>query len=91
MQEELVTIWQKYDTTIVFVTHSVDEALILGTQVVIMTHRPGEIRESINIDLARPRDITAQDFNQIKRHVLDLIREEAQLAREDQKILVTAR
>jgi len=82
MQEELVTIWQRYNSTIVFVTHSVDEALILGTQVVVMTHRPGKIRESITIDLARPRDITSTEFNDIKRHVLDLIREEAVLARQ---------
>ena len=84
MQEELVTIWQKYNSTIVFVTHSVDEALILGSQVVIMTHRPGRIRECIKIDLERPRDITSNDFKHIKRHVLDLIREEANLAKEDQ-------
>ena len=83
MQEELVTIWQRYNSTIVFVTHSVDEALILGTQVVVMTHRPGKIRESIVIDLTRPRDITSAEFNDIKRHVLDLIRQESVLARED--------
>jgi NitT/TauT family transport system ATP-binding protein len=84
MQEELVTIWQRYNSTIVFVTHSVDEALILGTQVVVMTHRPGKIRERIIIDLERPRDITSNEFNVIKRHVLELIREESQLARLEQ-------
>lgn len=84
MQEELVTIWQKYSSTIVFVTHSVDEALILGTQVAIMTHRPGRIRELIRIDLPRPRDVTSVAFNQLKRHVMDIIREEAELARQQQ-------
>ena len=83
MQEELVTIWQRYSSTIVFVTHSVDEALILGTQVVVMTHRPGKIRETIAIDLDRPRDITSTGFNDIKRHVLDLIRQESVLAKQD--------
>lgn len=82
MQEELVTIWQRYSSTIVFVTHSVDEALILGTQVVVMTHRPGKIRETIAIDLDRPRDITSTGFNNIKRHVLDLIRQESVLAKQ---------
>ena len=83
MQEELVSIWQRYSSTIVFVTHSVDEALILGSRVVVMTHRPGRIRESIDIHLERPRDTTTQAFNEIKRHVLELIREEAQLARQE--------
>ena len=89
MQEELVTIWQKYSSTIVFVTHSVDEALILGTQVAIMTHRPGKIRELIRVDLDRPRDVTSVEFNQLKRHVMDIIREEAQLAREEPLARVT--
>lgn len=83
MQEELVTIWQKYSSTIVFVTHSVDEALILGTQVAIMTHRPGRIRELIKVKLDRPRDVTSGEFNQLKRHVMDVIREEAQLAKDE--------
>ena len=60
-----------------------DEALILGSRVVVMTHRPGRIRESIDIHLERPRDTTTQAFNEIKRHVLELIREEAQLARQE--------
>ncbi|CAM3566651.1 ABC transporter ATP-binding protein [Bordetella sputigena] len=81
IQEELVSIWQKSQSTIVFVTHSVEEALILGTQVAVMTHRPGRIRELIPIDLPRPRDTTSAMFNEIKRHVLSLIREEAALAR----------
>jgi NitT/TauT family transport system ATP-binding protein len=81
MQEELVDIWQTYSSTIVFVTHSVDEALILGTQIAIMTHRPGRLRELIRIDLARPRDVTSAEFNQVKKHVMEIIREEAELAR----------
>jgi NitT/TauT family transport system ATP-binding protein len=81
IQEELVTIWQKSRCTIVFVTHSVEEALILGTQVAVMTHRPGRIRELIPVDLPRPRDTTTHRFNEMKRHVLGLIREEAALAR----------
>jgi len=56
MQNELVGIWQKHAGTIVFVTHSVDEALTLGTHVAVMTARPGRIRELISIDLPRPRD-----------------------------------
>jgi NitT/TauT family transport system ATP-binding protein len=83
MQEELVSIWQQQRGTIVFVTHSVDEALILGTQVAVMTHRPGRIRELIKLDLPRPRDSTSPEFNEYKRHILALIREESALARTD--------
>ncbi|ALU90890.1 ABC-type nitrate/sulfonate/bicarbonate transport system, ATPase component protein [Herbaspirillum rubrisubalbicans M1] len=87
MQEELVALWQRYEGTIVFVTHSVDEALILATKVAVMTHRPGHMRELIDIDLARPRDTTTPEFNQYKRHVLSLIREESALAHADAALL----
>ena len=88
MQEELVTIWNRYQGTIVFVTHSVDEALILGTKVAVMTHRPGRIRDLIDIELPRPRDTTSPAFNELKRHVLHLIREESTLARVDAAVTV---
>jgi NitT/TauT family transport system ATP-binding protein len=74
MQNELVRIWQQHQGTIVFVTHGIDEALTLGTHVAVMSARPGRIREIIPIDLARPRDITSPQFNETKRHILDLLR-----------------
>ena len=82
MQEELVTIWQRIRCTIVFVTHSVDEALVLGTRIAVMTRRPGRIRDEFAFDLPRPRDITGLAFNDAKRRVLSLIREEASLTRQ---------
>jgi len=77
MQEELVAIWQRHRCTIIFVTHSVDEALVLGNRIVIMTRRPGRIRDCVEFDMPRPRDITSPAFNDTKRHVLQLIREES--------------
>ena len=74
MQNELVGIWQKHAGTIVFVTHSIDEALTLGTHIAVMTARPGRIRELIPVDLPRPRDITSPQFNDAKRHILSLLR-----------------
>ena len=74
MQNELISIWQKHQGTIVFVTHGIDEALMLGTKVVVMSARPGRIRDVIDLDLPRPRDITSPQFNEFKRHVLGLLR-----------------
>jgi NitT/TauT family transport system ATP-binding protein len=76
MQNELVRIWQQHQGTIVFVTHGIDEALTLGTHVAVMSARPGRIREVIRLDLPRPRDITSPQFNESKRHLLNLIRSE---------------
>ncbi len=77
MQEELVEIWRRIGCTIVFVTHSVDEALVLGSRVVVMSRRPGRIRDSFDVDMPRPRDVTSPAFNEAKRRVLTLLREEA--------------
>lgn len=74
MHIELVRIWRESQSTIVFVTHSIDEALALGTHVAVMSARPGRIRELLPIDLDRPRDSTSPRFNDYKRHILSLLR-----------------
>jgi NitT/TauT family transport system ATP-binding protein len=73
LQKELLEIWQKTKKTIIFVTHSVDEAVFLGDRLVVLTSRPGRICEVIPIDLIRPRDRTSIEFAQLRRQVLDLI------------------
>jgi NitT/TauT family transport system ATP-binding protein len=77
MHAELVRIWRESQTTIVFVTHAIDESLALGTHVAVMSARPGRIRELIPIDLERPRDPTSPRFNDYKRHILSLLRPQA--------------
>lgn len=77
MHGELIRIWRESRSTIVFVTHGIDEALALGTHVAVMSARPGRIRELLPIDLDRPRDSTSPRFNDYKRHILSLLRPEA--------------
>jgi len=74
MQTELQEIWKKTRKTILFVTHSVDEAVFLADRIVVLTERPGRILEIVPVKkCARPRDRTCADFVEIRRHVLDLI------------------
>jgi NitT/TauT family transport system ATP-binding protein len=73
LQKELLEIWEKTKKTIIFVTHSVDEAVFLGDRLVVLTSRPGRICEIIPIDLIRPRDRTSTGFAQVRRQILDLI------------------
>jgi len=75
MQEELVRIWQENKRTIIFVTHSIEEALILGTKIIVLSKRPGRVNKVIDLDMSRPRDTTSTVFNQYKREILDLIKE----------------
>ncbi len=70
MQSELLRIWEKKHKTILFVTHSVDEAVYLADRIVVMSARPGTIKEIFNIDLPHPRIRTSQEANLIRDRVL---------------------
>src|SRR5438132_6527883 len=56
MQEELLRVWRRQPKTMIFVTHSIDEAVILGDRVALMTRRPGRVKEILEVGIARPRD-----------------------------------
>ena len=57
LQDELLKIWEQKRQTIVFVTHDLVEAVALADRVMVMTHRPGKIKDMINVNMARPRNI----------------------------------
>jgi NitT/TauT family transport system ATP-binding protein len=86
MQQLLLQVWERIRTTVVFVTHDIDEALFLADRIVVMSARPGRIVEQLVLPFARPRDaslITQPEFVQLKRHCLQLLqgRSEAELTR----------
>jgi NitT/TauT family transport system ATP-binding protein len=75
MQTELLEIWEKTKKTVIFVTHSVDEAVYLADRIVVLSARPGRIREVIEVGLPRPRDRTDTEFARLRKYVLRLIQE----------------
>jgi len=80
MQELLLAVWERHQQTVLFITHDIEEALLLADTVYVMTARPGRIKKRIVVELARPRTIeatTSPVFNALKREVLALIREES--------------
>ncbi len=67
LQEELLEIWRATKLTVVFVTHAVEEAIMLADRVVVMTPGPGRIESDNFLTLSRPRDLTSPEFNEIRR------------------------
>ncbi|OGA72017.1 MAG: ABC transporter ATP-binding protein [Betaproteobacteria bacterium RIFCSPLOWO2_12_FULL_65_14] len=83
MQELLLEVWERHHQTVLFITHDIEEALLLADRVCVMTARPGRIKKSIEVKIARPRALevtTSPEFNDLRREVLALIREESQRA-----------
>ncbi|KAF5423137.1 MAG: NitT/TauT family transport system ATP-binding protein [Candidatus Methanocomedens sp.] len=80
LQHELLNIWEKKKKTVLFITHSVDEAVFLADKVVVFTARPGRIKEVINIDLPRPRERTSFEANAVREHLLASLGAEIQAA-----------
>lgn len=80
LQEELLRIWQETRTTIIMVTHAVDEAVLLSDRVVVMSERPGRVIDVIEINLPRPRDASVRELNEfhiLVSHLRDLLRHRA--------------
>jgi ABC-type nitrate/sulfonate/bicarbonate transport system ATPase subunit len=67
LQAELLDIWQQTRLTVLFVTHSVEEAVFLANRVLVMSAGPGRISDDIRIDLPRPRDVSSPEFNDVRR------------------------
>jgi NitT/TauT family transport system ATP-binding protein len=76
LQVELVRIWELTRKTIVFVTHNIEEAVLLADRIAIMTPRPGRVSTIVDIELPRPRDINSPAFNDVEKHIRELVFEQ---------------
>jgi NitT/TauT family transport system ATP-binding protein len=79
MQKLLLRVWEHSHKTVLFVTHDIDEAIILGDRVHVMTARPGRMKATVDIDIPRPRSLDMMldpDFIAIKRQILGLLHDE---------------
>jgi len=78
LQKELLHIWERHKKTVLFVTHSVDEAIYLADRIIIMSARPGRIKEMIPVPMPRPRSRSNPKFGQLMDHILAGLEEEVQ-------------
>ena len=85
LQEELLKIWEQNKKTVVYITHSIDEALTLGDRIVVMTAAPGQVKEIIDLDFGRPRDVfeikAKPQFGEMSLHIWRVLESEVRKAR----------
>jgi len=71
MQDEVLRLWENRRTTMLLVTHDIDEAIYMSDRILIMTPAPGRIDREIDFDLARPRDRTGDSFLRFRGEILE--------------------
>ncbi len=69
MQQEILSIWEKEKTTMIMVTHDIEEALYLGDRIIVMSDRPGSVKREVTVDLPRPRDRSDAKFMQLRKEI----------------------
>ena len=85
LQRELLKIWEKNRKTILFVTHSVDEAIYLADKIIVMSRRPGEIKEIIDVNMPRPRDRSNVLYGKMSSDILMMLEDETIMDRRSGK------
>jgi NitT/TauT family transport system ATP-binding protein len=83
LQEELLRIWKEFKKSVIYVTHDIEEAILLGDRVIVLTRRPGRIKKDISINLKRPRSIqteSSEEFANLKITIWNLIKEEVHIS-----------
>ena len=74
LEDEVIRLWREMGTTVVFITHNIEEAVYLAERVLILTNKPAKIKEEVKIDLPRPRDVSSPEFIEIRNHITDQIK-----------------
>ena len=74
LEDELIHLWQRTHTTVIFITHNIEEAVYLSDRILVLTNKPTKIKKSIPNDLPRPRQVSAPEFIKLRNEVTDLIK-----------------
>ncbi|MFV0503986.1 MAG: ABC transporter ATP-binding protein [Lachnospirales bacterium] len=74
LEDELLKLWKKTGTTVIFITHNIEEAVYMGERVLVLTNKPTNIKKEIINDLPWPRDITSPEFIEMRNNITNLIK-----------------
>ena len=74
LEDELVKLWQMTKTTVIFITHNIEEAVYLGNKIMVLTNKPTTVKTTLTNSMPRPRDVTSKEFVELRTKVTDLIK-----------------
>ena len=74
LEDELLKLWERNKTTVIFITHNIEEAVYLGERILVLTNKPTGIKKEIYNNIQRPRNIADKDFVDLRNEVTDLIK-----------------
>lgn len=74
LEDEVIRLWKELGSTVVFITHNVEEAVYLAERILILSNKPTTIKEEVIVDLPRPRDVTDPKFIELRRYVTEQIK-----------------
>ena len=74
LEDEVVRLWKETGSTVLFITHNIEEAVYLAERILILSNKPTTSKEDFKVDLPRPRDVTSPEFTKIRQYVTDQIK-----------------
>lgn len=74
LEDEVIRLWKELGSTVIFITHNVEEAVYLAERVLVLSQKPASVKESIPIDLPRPRDVTSPEFIQYRTNITNMLK-----------------
>jgi sulfonate transport system ATP-binding protein len=74
LEDELIRIWRELKSTVLFVTHNIEEAVYVAERILVLSNKPTTVKAEVNVDLPRPRDFRDPEFVKIRKQVTDLIK-----------------
>ena len=74
LEDEVLKLWKEFGSTVIFITHNIEEAVYLAERVLILSNKPAKIKEDLQVDLPRPRDVTAEAFVNLRKYITGQIK-----------------
>lgn len=74
LEDQVLKLWKEFNSTVIFITHNVEEACYLAERILVLSNKPATIKENVPVTLPRPRDVMSKDFIELRKHITDAIK-----------------